>query len=413
MDVFIQELKRQFNLKRFSIYALSSIILAILWAWFIVGGATEDFMQKGCYKGYKGKQAIELAAKDRNATAGEMSEDKFQNGCDIFLKSLKGQDEKSIVINKNLLKYAVYADKLVTEEYKLRNITGKSMKNLLNIPEDAGRHFYENENLYYCSYIDKNAHNESEKRVALSMWNNVKKPYIYYSGFEIWNDGIGHIIFFSFVLMIMVGIFAATIIVKDKENGIDEIITSTVKGRRGLTIPKIIIPWIMASLIYIFGVGIYILILRWLLPLNALNTSIQISGENFIACDLGEALKNVFILGWIGILTVASFSTWISSISKKSSIAIEISVFTVLGSILLGLFVNGTSFILNLIDILLPGSILFSYVKFIDLEQFPMVTLLGKVFWMPSVCIVISGIIFLFSTAFTVLIYRRRWKYDI
>lgn len=158
-----QELKRQLRFKRLLIYVLIAVTLALLWTWFIVGRATEDFMQSGCYKGYKGRDAIEIAAKDRNVTAGKMTKDKFQKGCDIYLSSLKGDDESDVVITKDLLQYAVYAEGLVMQNLRIINMRGESIKGYAHIPKDAGKHFYEKEDLYYLNYIDNNAHNESEK----------------------------------------------------------------------------------------------------------------------------------------------------------------------------------------------------------------------------------------------------------
>lgn len=405
MDVFFQELKRQLSFRRLLTYVLIAITLAGLWAWFIVGGATEGFMQTGCYKDYKGRAAIEVAAKDRNVTAGAMTEDKFQNGCDAFLNALRGNDESNVEMTKDLLEYAIYADRLVMQELRLRNMTGESTENLFNIPKDAGKHFYENEDLYYRNYIDENSHNESEKTLALSMWDNVKKPYTYYSGFTHWDDGIGHMMIFSFVLMIMVGIFAGSMIAKDKENGIDEIITTTMKGRKNLTVAKIVIPWIMAFIIYLCGVGVYVVLLMILLPNDALNTSIQVLTQSFLPYTEGELLRHIFILGAVGILTISSFSTWISSMAKKSSMAIQFSILTILGAFILAIFINMDTTIINIIKILIPGGIAFSNFGTI---KFPIITVLGKVFFIPSILLIVSGIIFLLSTVFTALNYRRR-----
>lgn len=405
MDVFFQELKRQISLKRLMTYILIAIMLAGLWAWFIVGGATENFMQTNCYKGYKGKAAIEVAVKDRKDTTGEMTEDKFQKGCDAFLHSLKGDDEKDIVMTKELLKHSVYADKLVMQELRLRKMRGESIKNLLNIPKDAGKHFYENEDLYYRNYIDKNAHNESEETLALSAWNRVKKPYTYYSGFVQWEEGIEHMMIFSFVLMVMMGIFASSMISKDKESGMDEIIKATVEGRKSLIVAKIAIPWIMSFIIYLCGVGVYVILLKYLLPTNALSTSMQVSNTSFLPRSIGDLLRKLFIFGGVGILTIASFSTWISSIAKKSSRAIQISILIILGAFLFNISIGMDAPIINVIKILIPGGIVFSYIGF---EKFPLVTVLGRAFWISSISLVASGIIFLLSTVFTALNYRRR-----
>jgi hypothetical protein len=405
MDVFFQELKRQLSFKRLLTYVLIAITLAGLWAWFIVGGATEDFMQSGCYKDYKGKAAIEVAAKDRNVTTGEMTEDKFQKGRDAFINALRNNDESDVEITEDLLQYAVYADMLVMQELRLRNMSGESIEGYVHLPKDAGRHFYENEDLYYRNYIDKNAHNESENALALSTWNSVKKPYTYYSGFKQWAEGIEHMMLFSFVLMVMIGIFAGSIIAKDKENGMDEIITTTMKGRKNLAAAKIAIPLIMAFIIYLCGVGVYVVLLRLLLPADALNTSIQVSGISFLPYTEGELLRNLFIFGVVGILTIASFSTWISSIAKKSSRAIQFSILTILGAFILAIFINMDTTIINVIKILMPGGIIFSNIGAI---KFPMITVLGKTFLIPSLSLIVSIIIFLLSTVFTALNYIRR-----
>lgn len=408
MDVFFQELKRQLNFKRLLIYVLIAIMLAGLWAWFIVGGATEGFMQTGCYKSYSGKSAIEVAAKDRRGSTGKMTKDKFQKGCDAFLDSLNGDDESDVVMTKDLKKYAVYADILVTQEFKLRVMRGQSTKGLAHLPKDSGRHFYGNEDLYYRNYIDKNARNENEKKLALSMWQKVKKPYIYYSGFKQWNEGLSHMMLFSFVLMIMAGIFAGSIIAKDKEDGMDEIIKTTMKGKKGLTAAKIVIPLVMAFIIYICGEGVYVMLLKYLLPTDALNTSIQVSGESIFPYNEGELLGKVFVFGAVGILTIASFSTWISSIVKKSSRAIEFPILTILGVFLLNTSININTPVLDAIKILLPGGTVFSYSQLIGLMKFPITTFLGKTFWIPSILLIVSGVTFLLSIVFTTLNYRRR-----
>ncbi|GAA0742721.1 ABC transporter permease subunit [Clostridium oceanicum] len=408
MDVFFQELKRQFRFKRLLIYVLISIVLALLWAWFIVGGATEDFMQSECYKEYKGRAAIEIAAKDRNVTAGKMTEDKFQKGCDAFFHALRSDDESDVVITKDLLQYAVYADRLIMQQFSLRKMMGKSTKGVSYIPKDAGKYFYKNEDLYYGNYIDNNAHNQSEKKLAISTWNKVKKPYIYYSGFKQWDEGIGHIMFLSFVFMIMIGVFAGSIIAKDKEDGIDEIIKATRNGRKSLILPKIIIPWIVAFIIYFCGVGLYIVLLKYLLPTNALNTSVQVLGISILPLNLEDLLKKLFLFGGIGVLTIASFSTWISSLAKKASQAIQMSILTILVSFMLFTFMDIKVPIIDVIKMFLPGAITFSYQQFMEQGIFPITTMLGKVFWIPSILLVVSGIIFLLSTVFTALNYRRR-----
>ena len=126
MDIFVSELKRQMRAKRLILYILISIVLGGLWAWFIIGGRTEGFMMTGCYKGLKGMEAIEAAAKDRNIYAGKMTTDKFQRSGEVFLDSVKGKDDESeIIMNGDMMKLAVYADTLVMQSFRLSRMSGE------------------------------------------------------------------------------------------------------------------------------------------------------------------------------------------------------------------------------------------------------------------------------------------------
>lgn len=408
MDVFFQELKRQLSFKRLLIYVLIAVILAGMKARFIIGGASEGFMQSGCYKGYKGRDAIAVAARDRKPTVGTMTEDKFQKGQDIFIKSLRSDDESDVVITNDLLQYAVYADVLVTQEVVLRKMRGESTKGILNLPKDAGKCFYENEDLYYREYIDKNSKDQSEKALALSMWDKVKKPYTYYSGFMQWSEGIEHMVRLAFLFMGMIAFFSSSMISKDKENGMDEIIKTTRKGKKNLTIAKIVIPWIMATIIYLCGMGIYVALLKIFLPSDALNTSMQVFAKSIFPYNGWQLLRNLFIFGIIGALTIASFSTWVSSITKKSSVAILCSVLTILVTYEIGKSLSFNSLTMDAIKSFLPGGIVFSHFQVIGLGKLPIMTFFGKSFWIPSLSLIVSGIIFLVTALFTGLNYRRR-----
>lgn len=404
MDLFISELKRQMGGKRFISYLLVSIILAILWAWFIIGGATEGFMMTGCYKGLKGMSAIKAAAKDRNVYAGKMLEKNFQKSGEVFLNSKNKEDK--IIMNDDLLKLAVYADTLVMQNYKLKKISGDANLECEKFPVDFGSHFYENEDLYYQELISKNTKNQSEKELAYRMWNQVEKPYTYYSGYEVWEDGISHIQLFTFVLLIIMGFFSSGIIAKDKECGLDEIISSTKCGRKKLVFAKLFIPIIMGFSMYVLGMGTYIGILKHYLPANALKTSAQLS-TTILPYNLSDLIKNMILVGFIGTLTFCSFAIFISSKVKKKSTAMSISVLVIVSGFLLCVGRDLNNLILRVIKLVLPGSLVFS---FSDIMKFkvPVVSIFGKAFFYFKFCSVISLLILFISLIMASWNYVRR-----
>ncbi|MDD3840411.1 MAG: hypothetical protein PHP06_07520 [Clostridia bacterium] len=402
MDIFISELKRQMSAKRFISYILISIILGGLWAWFIIGGRTEGFMMTGCYKGLKGIEAIEAAAKDRNAYAGKMTVDNFRRSGEVFLNSVN--EENDIVMNDELLKLAVYADTLIMQDYRLKKMFGDT--NLESwFSRDFASHFYENENLYYQNLIDRGTKNQVERELALEIWNEVEKPYKYYGGFEAWRDGAEHIQLFGFVLLIVVGFFSSGIIARDKECGLDEIISTTKLGRRGLLSSKLLIPVIMGFLIYTVGMGTYIAILKHYLPANALETSAQVWATTILPYNLGELMDRMVLFGLIGILTISAFTTFVSSKSKKTSTVMSITVLVIISGFLLSVMGTLDNYpILKAMSLILPSSLVFSFAN----SMMPVISILGKAMFLFEFNLFISILIFFMSLLMTSWNYIRR-----
>lgn len=81
---------------------------------------------------------------------------------------------------------------------------------------------------------------------------------------------------------------------------------------------------------------------------------------------------------------------------------------TLLIAFMLGIFIDMESPIIDAIKMLLPGGMVFSYLEFVELRKFPLITLMGKVLYMPSVLFIINGITFFISTLLVTLNYRRR-----
>lgn len=367
-------------------------ILAVLWTWFIVGCTTE-----AGNKNIKGIEAINMATNDRIGTTGEMNITNFENAYNALTDALN-DDKTKFDKTSSVLKYWVYIDRLITQNVYNNN------DNYLNVSRNLAKNYYSSQDTYYKNLIKDKANDEKQEKLALSLWSTVKKPYTYFSGFKTWHDGIEHIMLFTFVLMLIISIFAGSIIAKDKENGLYEITATTACFGKSLTLSKIIIPLIIASLIYICGIGFYILLLTNLLPNNALDTSLQITNTSFVPYTLRELLCKMFIYGWIGMLTIASVTTFISSFISKSSKAISISILIILSSFFLNIFINSNDLFFNVIKLLLPGGITFFY----QTLDFPIETYFGKATFIPSIWLLISIFILLLSTVLATFNYRRR-----
>lgn len=402
MDIFIAEFKRQFTIKRLISYVGLAIVLAIFWSWFIIGATKIGFLGKDSYEGLQGIEAIEASNKDRNAYSGKMTEDLFEQSGQIFLNSLG--DDGEVIMNDELLQYVVYADTLLTQELKTKEMTRESL-NFENFSDDFGYSFYEKENLYYDNLIKGMTDNQAEEDLAQREWQKVEQLYTYYASFGIWVEAVEHIQLLSFVLLIMIALFSSGIMVKDKESGLDEIISTTRGGRRSILVAKVSIPILMSTLVYIIGIGLYIGILKYILPVNALETSAQLWGASILPYNLGEIMQIMIGFGLLGAITVSAFSTFISSKSNKFSIAMIITSLVVILSFVLSSMIDLSNPILKWLSFFVPGSLVFSYS---DLVGIPIVSFLGKAMLNFKLSFFISIAIFILSLSVASWRYLRR-----
>lgn len=404
INIFISEMKRQITTKKLIIYIGTAIVLAILWSWFIIGGTKAGFLGMDSYGGLKGVEAIKASNKERNVYSGVMTEDNFAKSGKVFLDSINDEDE--VIMNDELLKHVIYTDALITQDDRLRKILGKDLINSFqDFPNDFGNRFYEDENLYYENLINRNTTNDIEEKLAYRMWDSVQKPYTYYGGFGVWGESIEHIQLLGFILLIMVAFFSSGIISKDKESELDEIISATKGGRRKLLAAKIAIPIIMGSLIYSIGMGVYIAILRFILPTNALETSMQLITTSILPYNLNDILINMMDFGFIGTITIASFTTFVSSKSSKTSMSMVIVVITLMTSFILSTTMDLNNSILKWLNLILPGSLIFSYANFTNV---PIIRILGKGILTFKLNLFIAIIIFISSLVMASFKYVRR-----
>lgn len=402
MNIFVSEIKRQVTPKRFITYIGIPVVLACLWAWFIVGGTKVGFLGVNSYKDLEGIEAINVSNKDRNIYSGKMTEDTFSKAGKVFLDSLNDEDE--VIMNDELLRYVVYVDALLTQELRLKEMAGEPFS-FQELSDDFGYGFYEKENIYYDNLIKERTANQAKEDLAKREWQKVEQPYIYYASFDLWVDAVEHVQSLGFVLLIMIALFSSGIIAKDKESGLDEIISTTRHGRKTLLIAKVSIAILMSTLVYLIGIGLYIAILRYILPVNALETSAQLWGTSILPYNLGEILQKMIGFGLVGAITLSAFSVLVSSRSNKSSIAMIVTSLVVIISFVLSAMMDLSNPIVKWLSFFIPGSLVFSFSDFVGI---PIVSLLGKAFLNFKLGFSISIIIFILSLSIASWKYIRR-----
>lgn len=404
MEIFKQELKRKMPFKRVFVYLSLSLLMGVLWGWFIVGGAREGFMMSGCYRGYKGVDAIKKAAEDRAPTEGIMTIERFKKAGDVFLDSGVDPDDSNITVGEEVLEYAVYADILVMQDWRINSMYGDYSG---MFERGYGEAFYLNEDYYYGEYIENTSENPQQKEMAQGLWEDVEKPYTYYSGFKQWDEGREHIMLLTFVLMIISVCFASGIISDDKECGAHELMRTTLRGRE-LALSKVAVPIIMSVAIYMVGMGVYMLIMYSFIPEEALKTSIQIAKNSILPYTLGGVIGRTLVVGLLAVLMASSFTLMVSGIFKKTWRVKQISILMVVCGFVYNMFLGGKSFVSEAIGSLIPGGIVFLYPKFITTTSFPIREVFGVNIWVTWFMAIVSMVFIIMVNLYTFRRYRRR-----
>ncbi len=280
----------------------------------------------------KGMQAIAKYKEARADISGEVTPDKVKKSVEYVQKIIKENKVAGVYELPNEVYQKSYLPRSpflhgVLEAYA--NPETGMAADLKNIDATALDHFYEGCDARLASLMkleqpkNSSAWNDAEKR-----YENVSKPYVYYSG--IISDAMDYESILLVLILICCAMIGAPIFSSEYQTEADSILRCTKYGRSRLAITKIISALLISSISFFICTSTWIVLTNCFFGWDSVKTSVQIlfSVTSLVPWNIGQLQWNIVFVGLLSLMAAVSFILFISSKCKNQVTAMSLALFT-------------------------------------------------------------------------------------
>lgn len=196
--------------------------------------------------------------------------------------------------------------------------------------------------------------NKNIKQQAFNMYKKVNMPFEFIYGYGS-SDAADYLLFLIFILIIICTIITAPIFSSEYQTGSDSILRCTKHGRVRFAITKIISAILISSISFSICISTYIVIEDSIFGWDSLETSLQMvsSAVSLPSLSVGEAQMLTVAAGMLSLFAVVSFTLFISSYCKSTTVSLVISIIFCFLPSLISKSVDNN--IMNWIRLILPA----------------------------------------------------------
>lgn len=403
MKLSIYEIQRVFGNQTNRILLLLAFIISLTSGLLFINGVKADRVRSdGSVEIVKGIEAIELTSHYDTKYSGVVTEENLIKAQMFYNDSYDLVRDRRI-ITEELLEFTPLIGFLYGLKVKSDDKMAVEPWTGPDIPMAYAKDYYKLREAMIKNYTDLLIN----KRIANRVWemeSSINKPFIVGVNSASWGDAIQWLTMMSAIGQFFVIIASASPFPDAKDNGIQAIVSRTVRGNRYFSINKVTSVLIFSVVIYLLVSLVYLSIVYSALGDSGLNTSIQqtlaFSPANF---SLRDAIGFQFLGGLVGVLALSSLSIFISILSNSVKTATSISIGLYIMNAILSIFVKPNSNIIQLLMDFSPFGVsqVFYQIPFADFID------IGRIIWKPEAVIVFGMLQMSFFSVMAI----RIWNY--
>ncbi|MEG0074316.1 MAG: hypothetical protein RR691_00355 [Eubacterium sp.] len=391
MRLFRLECKRIFT-SRMAIGAMAfSLIVSLVLAFAMINGI--KILDRDFNTLYKGADALNYARAIAAPHEGKMSPEKLitMNNFYIDIENEYGDgDIKNVPEN-------IYQEKIrpIRDFINVPGQIYKSAETGVTIPpkertSEMLTYFYKDRDFALANFIrDEYTQDARKIDVIMEINTKVQTPF-YYASTLGWIDAVENIGFVILILAFAIVLISSSVFSSDYQTGSDAIQRTTKKGLLQIGLSKIGACLLMATVIYVFCIGMITFIFMYFCGIEGLRASLQVVNPMcFAPMTLGDLLKTLIISGLLTTLNITAFSLYISSRTKVPVISLIMSVAMILAPTVIRIISMDN--IANWIRICLPsggvglmGTIYYEIMHYVNILEIGGITI-----WSPIMIFVV------------------------
>lgn len=152
---------------------------------------------------------------------------------------------------------------------------------------------------------------------AVNMYNEVKKPYLFFPGYN--TDAMDYQILLAFLIVLFCTVIAAPVFTSDYQTGADDILRCTKYGKERFAVTKIVSALLICGIAYSVCAAAYIILSNSFFGWECTKSSIQMlySVVNLPDMNIGQLQCFIAVSGLLCILATISFTLYLSSKFKN------------------------------------------------------------------------------------------------
>lgn len=415
MRLYRKEINRILHSKMVLIFIIIGWIISVLLSIppvYYMG--VRIFDQNGNEQQLTGVSAIQYMKESGKEYDGEVLPDKLNQAMTIYREvtnqygDIRSPDFPWHIYNQELLPFQDL-NQMMVATYS----SEQAVVNPEDLTESQISSFYEEcqERLKRNIISTANSQDWSENaknsclKMAIDIYNKVDKPFVRY-GNVYSTDPIDYMALAMVVLVVIAIVIASTIFSRSYEDGSDQILRCTRRGRKSLAPVRLAAIYTICIVFYVVGMGIHLLVSDFFFGTDVLKTSVQVFARTDSLLNMNAEDFQVFFLiaGIIICLSSVALTSLVSAFSKSNVLSIVLAlVLEFIPTVIY--FALGNTWL----SVIMPGSGV-SITNDTFVYQALDVRFLAAgdhVFWVPAVLLISDIIGILVCTYFAQFVYRK------
>lgn len=316
------EMKRMIKTKSTMLLLSLALLLSVLMAWLPVTFCDSSYTDdKENTVQLHGLKAIQHEKKLQEEIKGMVTPEKVRTAVENYQSCL----EKYGVKESLDLPEGVYEEEILPYAPLLHGVkeafadpdTGIGASIMDIDPEEVDKYYAVCEKRILSLMKMEQQEYPAAQKVAVAMYDQVKKTYEIYPGYN--TDAMDYQMLLAYVLVLLCTVIAAPVFTSDYQTGADDILRCTKYGTVKLAITKIMSAFFISGATYALCASVSILVSNYLFGWECTKTSIQMlfSIVNLPAMNIGQMQYFIAVTGLLCLLATISFTLYLSSKFKN------------------------------------------------------------------------------------------------
>lgn len=318
MSLYRTELKRLLKTRSVQLLLLFSVLLTLFFSYLPISFVEYGYQENGKEVLVKGMKAVSMRRDAWESHGGVVTEEKIAAALTQYQKSLAEYGEDGIFFDLPDSEYCEKIAPISPLVYRLREVSADSKTGLApslqELTEGDALNFYQkcDQRLDDVLRMEQSDHPAAISQ-AKALYSHVEMPFSYYPGLNL--DSADYLVFLILVLTIVAVLIAAPVFSSEYQTGSDHILQCAKYGRKPLAAAKIKVTLTLTSALYLFCVGLYLLIEGTAFGWDTLKTSIQAaySATSFPALNIGQLELLTAGAGLLAYIATVLFVLFLSS----------------------------------------------------------------------------------------------------